>query len=326
MSAINTNPPATGFAPANAALDFERPATNALANAMIPSIRERSDQIRFGPLPPLGAVNTGGGFGEPIATDPQSGFSALMSSFVAAIANLFSQLGSLFNFANNPRAQAPQQNYYTNARASSLGDPHESFDGTTGSGKNVAGHWDSMTSHDNLLSSDSFAGGYRVSNAVTHPSAKGVTLNDHVTVATDGGQTNVTMNKDGSYDVRSYGRQVSLEQGRGVRLDNGETVTLNADKSLTVDDANGRGGSLETTLRANASGGVDAKGSAKNVDLGGYLVSKSDGDMDPVALGGNDYSTVAPVYSGGFEPASAPALTTFANVPLTAQPFDIKEA
>ncbi len=174
------------------------------------------------------------------------------------------------------------------ASAASSGDPHATFDGTTPAGTKIGGNWDSMTSHANLLESDSFDGGYRISTTVTQPNDTGVTLNARVSVATDGGRTNVSLSGDGAYDVWSSGRRVALETGRTTRLGDGETVTRNADGSLSLSDRNGRGGSIETTLRHNGAGGVDVENEAHRVGLGGYLVDRTDGDANSVVLAGPD--------------------------------------
>lgn len=294
MSAISPNPFASGMTPTAPGFDFERP------GSALPYALDRpyaaSDAIGLAP----NARRAIGGFGpqaddwgyvDPQTSAGQSAFATLISQFLGSVSSLFAQLGSLF--ANPPAAtgqsQAPGggETHFENATAGSVGDPHESFAGTTESGRAVGGKWDSMTSHGDLLSSSSFDGGYRIATSVTRPSSNGVTLNDSVSVATDGGQTDVSMQGDGSYDVRSYGSHIELQPGKAVRVDDRETVTKNADGSLTIDDRNGRGGSLTTTLARNGSGGVDVTSAAKEISLGGYLVDGKDGDPDPVADAAN---------------------------------------
>lgn len=317
MSVISNTSLGGGFPVANGVFDLERSPGNALARSLGP-IDFGSDAVRIGPpyanpivLPPggvpgSGAPTNGLGFGG-------GGLGGIFQSLMGELASLFQQLAQLMGFASTAGGATTDpgvagQQAFKNATASSTGDPHESFDGTRGDGRQNSGKWDSMTAHQNLLSSDSFDGGFRLSNTVTQPSPSGVTMNAHVGVATDGGQTNVGMNGDGSYDVTSFGRHVDLVQGQAVRLNENESVTLNADKSLTVTETNTRGGSIATTLRSNG-GGVDVSNEAHNVDLGGYLVTKNDGDGDPVASasprygaqsGGFDgsYNGVEPIYSG----------------------------
>jgi len=176
---------------------------------------------------------------------------------------------------------------YANATASSLGDPHDAFSGTTAQGQNVSQHWDDMNAHHDLLSSDSFAGGYRISTTATAPNASGVTYNASATIATDGGATAVTMNANGSYSVTENGQNVTLQQGTAVPVDATESVTLNADGSLTVADANATGGTLTTTLKSNGDGGVDVNAHAANLDLGGYLADRSTIVTGPVRRQGD---------------------------------------
>lgn len=303
MSAITPNPFATGLPPAATNFGFGT-GDSSLAAALTPNYAQRNDAISLDApwrLPSRGSSfesqpDANGGYTNPQTNGDQSQFMAIVSQLLGAVSSLFAQLGSMFgapSHEGSPNASSPEQNF-ANATAGSVGDPHESFHGTTGSGSSVDGTWDSMTSHDNLLSSNSFHGGYRVSTAVTQPNANGVTLNDRVSVATDGGNTNVSMNKDGSYDVSSYGQKIELQTGTAVPVSDHETATKNGDGSLTIDDRNERGGSIQTTLERNANGGVDVKSIAKEVDLGGYLVDKRDGDRDPVAAASFRDHGVAP--------------------------------
>lgn len=335
MSLINTLPLGSGFSATNGGFDLERSPGNALAQSLA-SIDLGHDRVRLEPhVRPFPADNSslvpgpGGGWG--FGGGDQGGFAGLggiLTALLNQMTNIFAQLASLLRTSNG--GQAPWngtggEQAFANASASSTGDPHETFDATSSTGERVGGKWDSMTSHQNLLSSDSFEGGYRVSNTVTAPNANGVTLNAHVGVATDGGQTSLGMNADGSYDVSSFGRRVDLVRGQAVRLNKDESVTLNADRSLTIVENNAArgGGSIATTLRSNGSGGVDVTNRAQNVDLGGYLVSKSDGDTDPVALAGPEYGSPT---SGGWNTtypivgSMHPDLPTFQSAPVLADP------
>ncbi len=72
---------------------------------------------------------------------------------------LMQMLQSLMGYGCNPPYGGGRsarlygnERYFRNATASSDGDPHLSFDGE---------HWNNMTSHPDLLHSDSFAGGFR---------------------------------------------------------------------------------------------------------------------------------------------------------------------
>ena len=299
MSAITPNPLATGLSAATTSLDF-MPQGNALAAALAPAYRERSDAIGFGqngtlwrsPFPANDGAGREMGYESPGANGGQSQFMGIISLLFGSISSLFSQLGSMIGFGGRvPAESAPAgaggEQRFGHATASSVGDPHESFNGTISGGKTIDGHWDSMTSHDDLLGSNSFDGGYRIANTVTQSGNNGVTTNEHVTVTTNGGNTNVTMNKDGSYDISAFGHHIDLTEGKETHVNDGETVTKNADGSLTIDDSNGRGGTIATTLRGTG-GGVDVRSSADNVNLGGYLVDRKDGDSDPIALADRD--------------------------------------
>lgn len=200
-------------------------------------------------------------------------FGSLVQQLLAAFDRLLSTIGSL---AGN--ASVPAEATYANATASSTGDPHLAFDATTAGGKRANARFDSMTSHDDLLHSRSFAGGYRVSTAVTAPGQNGVTYNQSATVTTDFGDTSVTLDKNGSATLVSRGQQLSIAAGQSLDLGNGETVTRNADGSLTVDDLSVRGGSIATTLRSNGQG-VDVNVQARDVALGGDLASAAAPDF-----------------------------------------------
>jgi hypothetical protein len=175
----------------------------------------------------------------------------------------------------------PQQ-FFTSADGSSTGDPHDAFSGT-GNGTPTNAHWDDMRSHQNLLSSDSFRGGYRVSTKVTAPAGGGATLNSAATVSMGHGSSTVTVNADGSYSILASGNQLTLASGQTGDLGNGASVTHNADGSFTVNAQNGNGGLIATTLTPR-NGGVDVTNHAENVDLGGYLVNRADDPARPPML------------------------------------------
>lgn len=324
MSAISPNPFATGFSTVALNFDFEHQGIS-LSAALTPAYRERSDAIRSGqngffssaPTPANDGFGGETGYQSEGANGGQSQFMSIITALFGSISSLFAQLGSMIGsggrISPEPTPSGRGEHRFGHATASSVGDPHESFHGTTSGGKTIDDHWDSMTSHDNLLSSNSFDGGYRIATAVTQPGSSGVTTNDRVTVATNGGNTNVTMKKDGSYDVSAFGHHIDLEVGKATHINDGETVTKNADGSLTIDDINGRGGKVETTLRGTG-GGVDVNATADDVDLGGYLVAKNDGDVDPVALAGRDgYGSSYTVPPVAFAPSSFPEYDPMGN-------------
>ena len=291
MSFINGSP-LMGTAPA---FDYDRPQNEATQTASYAS-SQYGDGFGRSPiaLPIQSRIVTPAYVEDGSASEGAPGAastseSAFFTSIMNSLSNLMQQISSYFGGSagtatttGTPIAAAPE-NMFSNATASSLGDPHDTFGGTTTRGATLGDKWDSMQAHADLLDSDSFRGGYDVATTATAPSASGVTYNASATVTTHGGKTSVTMNRDGSYAVTSDGQNVTLAQGEATQLGRGETVTLNADASLTIVDTNRQGGSITTSLSDNGHG-VDVKASASNVDLGGYLVDKSDRDAEPVAL------------------------------------------
>jgi RES domain-containing protein len=173
-----------------------------------------------------------------------------------------------------------KQQYFTSADFRSTGDPHDAFAGTTASGETVGGRWNNMLNHPDLLHSNSFAGGFRISTDVGQPNDRGVTRNNTATVETNYGRTAVTMSAGGSFSVTENGKSIELEAGKTQDLGHGESVTLNKDGSLTVVDRSASGGEITTTLSAK-NGGVNVEASAQNVDLGGYLVRHSEKMSQP---------------------------------------------
>jgi hypothetical protein len=290
MSFINGSPLAgMGTTPA---FEYERPQNETLQNASYAASPYGDGFARTpialpieGPTQNPGAFEGGSAYGT--APTGSSSENAFFASIMNSLSNLMQQISSYFGGSSATgsggatQTQAPE-NFFSNATASSWGDPHDTFNGTTSQGGNVSDSWDSMQGHADLLHSDSFHGGYQISTTTTAPNASGVTYNASATVTTHDGNSAVTLNKDGSYSVTSAGQNVALTQGQTTQIGHGETVTLNADKSLTIVDTNRQGGAITTTLSDNGNG-VDVKASASNVDLGGYLVTKSDRDADPVA-------------------------------------------
>lgn len=163
------------------------------------------------------------------------------------------------------------ENYYTDASASSTGDPHLAFSGTQANGTTQSAHFDSMSGHDNLLDSDSFNGGYRISTQVTAPNANGVTSNKSATVTSNYGATQVSLDNQGAATIISNGQAVPISAGQTLDLGNGATVTKNNDGSLVVINVDGNGGTIGTTLRVNG-GGVDVTSNAHGVDVGGDIL------------------------------------------------------
>jgi hypothetical protein len=129
-----------------------------------------------------------------------------------------------------------------------------------------------MTSQPDLLNSNSFAGGFRISTQVTPPNAKGVTWNQSATVSLNNGATTVSMNDNGQASITSYGQSISIARGQTLQLGGGDSVTCEENGSLRVTAQNGDGGRIETTLTPDGKG-VNVDVTAHDVDLGGALVN-----------------------------------------------------
>lgn len=165
--------------------------------------------------------------------------------------------------SGNCRSYGGGEHYFQNANGSSEGDPHLSFNGQ---------HWNSMASQPDLLSSNSFRGGFRISTQATAPNEKGVTWNQSATVALDNGATTIQMNKDGDPTITRDGRPIPIVRGQTLQLGDGESVTYQRNGSLLVTAESGDGGRIATTLSAQGNG-VNVDVTAHDVDLGGALVN-----------------------------------------------------
>lgn len=184
-----------------------------------------------------------------------------------ALQQLFAMLSQIFaqNAAFGSNGSGEQ--FFNDAQASSLGDPHLSFSGNGGSEQT---HFDSMTGHGDLLSSDSFEGGYQLSTQTTAPAPNGVTYNQNATVTTNNGNTSITLDKNGTATLMRNGQTMQIADGQRIGLGNGEFVQRAQDGSLSIYNRNRQGGSIETTMRLNGQG-VDVSVRAHRVDLSGDL-------------------------------------------------------
>ena len=216
---------------------------------------------RTGPQYSLAGANSGTPFD---ATS--SGLSGIVSSLLGVVQQLLSLLG-LGTQTTSP------QTFFTNAEASSTGDPHLAFSGTGADGATQQVHFDSMTGHADLMDSDSFAGGYRISTGVTQPGAGGVTYNSSASVFTDFNQVQVSLDKNGNAAIAQGGQTFSLANGQSYDLGGGELVSRTAAGAVIVRENNGAGGTITTTLSRNAAG-VDVSAQAANVDLSGDLLNQ----------------------------------------------------
>jgi len=247
----------------------------------------------------------------PFINDSDSGangssFSSMFAPFFTAMGSLFSQMSQMFSGSNATQnsgpnlgnctqqsspgncgqpGQAQWQNsqpgnsgqMFQNATASSNGDPHLAFNGTDANGS-VSDHWDNMNNHGDLLDSNSFRGGYRVSTQETQPSASGVTYNQAATVSMSDGRSRVSLDNNGNATFLRNGNAQTIQDGQSFNLGRGESVTRNNDGTLVVSARNAQGGTIATTLHDNGPG-VDINVQANNVDLGGYMVNTAEGGI-----------------------------------------------
>ena len=201
------------------------------------------------------------------------------------------------------------ERFFQNAAGSSEGDPHLSFNGSK---------WNNMASQPDLLNSNSFAGGFRISTQVTPPNAKGVTWNQSATVALDNGATTVSMNDNGQASITNDGRSVDITRGQTLQLGNGDSVTYEQNGSLRVTAQNQYGGRIETTLAPDGKG-VNVDVSAHDVDLGGALVNGYEGrdrDRVPPPIPGP-----APISGPITGPITAPIPSPYGGLPEPAGPW-----
>lgn len=189
-----------------------------------------------------------------------------MSMLLGPLGGILQYLSSLISqLTGGSGINQPAQNeqYFGTASGGSNGDPHLSFNGST---------WNNMQSQGDLLNSNSFWGGYRVSTQTTPPNAQGVTYNQSATIHTNFGGTTVTLDNAGNATIEQNGNSFAFAPGSTYDLGHGETATRNDDGSVSVTQLNGQGGQITTTMRHNGQG-VDVNCSANNVDLGGALTS-----------------------------------------------------
>jgi hypothetical protein len=231
---------------------------NALAQAFAPG-GETGDAISRLVPPWLSQ----GGMQNPAQTALFGPLPGLMQQMMQMLQWMMSSLqGAPYGSGASCTAPGNEQ-FFGTASGASQGDPHLSFNGNT---------WNSMASQPDLLDSDSIPGGFRVSTQVTPPNAKGVAWNQSATVSLNNGATTVSLDNDGRATIQNLGQNVAITPGQTVSLGNGASVTCNANGSLRVVAQNGSGGQIETTLGVNGRG-VDVSANARNVDLGGTLVT-----------------------------------------------------
>lgn len=255
----------------------DRPLWNAGA---LTSTFEGNEPAGFGPVYRVSPL--AGGDSLQLAAPPQN-FSANLpanagnpfGAILQQLASLLTQLLSMFGLQSGGAAGQ----YFQNADAASAGDPHLSFSGECGGGAEQA-HFESMSGHENLLSSGSFEGGYRVSTQVTQPGANGVTYNREATVTTNYGRTQISLDNAGNAGITQDGQTYALQPGAHFDLGNGESVERANDGSVTVTQRNAQGGLVAATMRENGRG-VDVSVHAHDVDLQGDLPSAARAHFEP---------------------------------------------
>lgn len=185
--------------------------------------------------------------------------STVFSQLGELLEQLVAMLGQLASGLGGPGGG--NQEFFQHATGSSTGDPHLSFNNN---------HWDSMASQPNLLDSNSFPGGLRISTQATQPGPNGVTYNENATITSDFGNTRVSLDKSGALSIVRNGEALPIDAGQTLDLGNGETM-LRTTSGVRVTSNDGRGGQITTVLNATGSG-VDVSTTGTNVDLGGALV------------------------------------------------------
>jgi hypothetical protein len=182
----------------------------------------------------------------------------MLGPLMGMLSQLMQMLQSLMGYQS-----CGNERFFRNADGASTGDPHLSFNGN---------RWSSMASQPDLLNSNSFPGGFRISTQTTQPNGKGVSWNQSATVALNNGATTITLNANGEPTITSNGATRPISPGQTLQLGDGETVATNANGSLCITARNGQGGSIATTLTARREG-VDVDVTAHDVELGGALVN-----------------------------------------------------
>ena len=231
----------------------------------------------------------------------------LFGPLMGVLQQLMQMLQSLMGYGCNGGCPPNgNERYFQNATGSSDGDPHLSFNGA---------RWNNMESQPDLLDSNSFPGGFRISTQVTPPTAKGVTWNQSATVSLNDGATRISMNDNGEAAITSYGQSVSIAPGQTLQLGDGESVTYEQNGSLRVTAQNGFGGRIESTLTARGKG-VNVDVTAHDVDLGGALVNGYEQrQTSPTPVHGPISGPVTP-------PISAPGPTPIPAPSPFPQPID----
>ena len=204
------------------------------------------------------------------------GLMGVLQQLMQMLQSLMGGYGCNNPYGGNGCPPNGNERFFQNAKGSSEGDPHLSFNGAK---------WNAMQSQPDLLSSNSFPGGFQISTQSTPANARGVAWNQSATISLNDGATKISLNDAGQPTITSNGQSVPISRGQTLQLGDGESVTYEQNGSLRVCAQNGQGGRIDTTLTAQDHG-VNVDVSAHDVDLGGALVNGYErrSDRDPVSL------------------------------------------
>ena len=140
------------------------------------------------------------------------------------------------------------QTAFGSATISSTGDPHLAINGTLSDGSNVSLTYDNMQSDPDLVRSNSFAGGFKVSTQTTQPNASGVTYNQSATVSTNFGQNQVTFDNGGNATILQNGNSRSRSRPGRRSISAAASLVTDNGNSLVVNETNSSGGNITTTM------------------------------------------------------------------------------
>ena len=203
---------------------------------------------------------------------------------LAQIAGYLSQLASNMQTQGGPQSNMPcgsplasmqaSTQPFQNFSASSVGDPHDACHATTANGSVLSNTWDNMQSHNDLLNSSSFQGGFQIASQTTAPNAQGITMNGQVSIATDYGTNHIALNADGDASISTNGHWQNLTPGSSIQLSGGTQVSEDTNQRVTVTENGINGATISAVMQANHQGGVDLHVTGQDISVGGYLASQ----------------------------------------------------
>jgi len=112
---------------------------------------------------------------------------------------------------------------------------------------------DDLTTNDDVVHSDEFRGGFRVSTAAAQPGADGGTSPTSATVHMNYDRDRITMSSDGWFAVVDGGKEdpelSQIGPDEGATLSGDEVINVNRDGSLGISAGNLRGLATLTLLK-----------------------------------------------------------------------------